>query len=177
MIYKPTYFNLEELVCPHVYYKFGPMAWQFLDEKQLRLMDWFRNKLGPIFVNNWYEHYLNSDYVTFIREHVAAGQPIIETEEPVPPAALFSQRGLRCNICGLNYAATQAGRIYVSPHFLGKADDYDVQGKMPEEVRQWMISNAAIILYPIRLEKGVAWVHQDCEEAITGEKVQLVDPT
>lgn len=174
MIQKPQYFELQELVCPHVFYKFGEMAWQFFDQKELILMDWIRIKLGPMFVNNWYEQYISSDYVTYIRENVASGNPIIVANEPVPEDALFSQRGLRCNICGLNYSATQAGRIYVSPHFLGKAIDFDCQGRTAEEVRQWLIANANSIPYPIRLEKSVAWVHQDSEDP--GEKVQLVDP-
>jgi hypothetical protein len=175
MIQKPDWFDLEELVCPHVYYKFWEMAWQFLDQKQLILMDWVRNKLGPTFVNNWHEpEYINSDFVKFIAEKVAHNLPIFVNEEPVPNAQLFSQRGLRCNICGLNYTKTKAGIIYVSPHFLGKGDDYDIQGKMPEEVRQWLIKHQSEIPYPIRLEIGVPWVHMDCEDS--GQKVQLVNP-
>jgi hypothetical protein len=177
MIQKPKHFGLEELVCPHVYYKYGEMAWQFLDQKQLILLDWVRERLGAMFINNWHEdQWINSDYVQFIIEKTKAGLPIIETEEPVPDPALFSQRGLRCNICGLNYAKTQAGIIYVSPHFLGKGDDYDVKTMEAEEVRKWLIQHQTDIPYPIRLEKGVQWVHMDCEEAITGEKVQLVNP-
>jgi hypothetical protein len=176
MVYYPQHFGLEELVCPHVYYKFGQMAWQFLDTKQLKLMDWVRDKLGPVFVNNWHDKYLDSDFVKYIIQRVQAGLPIFYNEEPPAPDQLFSQRGLRCNICGLYYQKTQAGKIYVSPHFLGKADDYDVQGRVPEEVRQFLIQHQTELPFPIRLEKGVPWVHMDSEEPITGEKVQLVDP-
>ena len=176
MIQKPKHFDLQELICPHVYYKFGEMAWQFLDQKQLILMDWIRDQLGAIFVNNWYYEYLDSTFVKYIRNSILENKPIFAFSEPSYPDTLFSQRGLRCNICGLNYVKTQAGIIYVSPHFLGKADDYDVQGMVAEEVRQWILAHQNDLPYPIRFEKGVTWVHMDCEEAITGEKVQLVNP-
>lgn len=32
------YFNIKELVCPHVYEKFGERAWIFLDAMALRLL-------------------------------------------------------------------------------------------------------------------------------------------
>lgn len=153
------------------------MAWQFRDQKQLILLDWVRGKLGPVFINNWHEpQYVNSDFVRFIMEKVTSNQPIIASEVPAAPTQLFSQRGLRCNLCSLNLEKTNKGIIYVSPHFLGKGDDFDIQGRTAEEVRQWLINNSGLIPYPIRLEKGVPWVHMDCEEAITGEKVQLVNP-
>jgi hypothetical protein len=153
------------------------MAWQFLDQKQLILMDWVRHRYGPVFVNNWHEpQWINNDFVKYILDAITSGKPIFFGDEPVAPDALFSQRGLRCNICGLYYQKTKNGVIYVSPHFLGKADDYDVQGLMAEEVRQRLIKDAAILPSPIRLEIGVQWVHMDCEEAISGEKVQLVNP-
>lgn len=174
MIQKPQHFDLEELVCPHVYYKFGEMSWQFLDQKQLILMDWVREQLGPMFVNNWLHEYLEHPFVKFIKESIRDHKPIFVFDEPKAPPALFSQRGLRCNICNLNYNKTIAGIIYLSPHFLGKGDDFDVMGMSAEEVRQWLIKNKSKIPYNIRLEKGVSWVHMDCEDS--GEKVQLVNP-
>ena len=175
MIQKPKHFDLEELVCPHVYYRFGEMAWQFFDPRILELWDWVRDNLGPVYINNWaMPQWINSPYVKFIREKVKARKPIYPSEEPVAPTALFSQRGLRCNICNLAYAATRNGVIYVSPHFLGKAGDGDVQGKTAEQVRQWLRINALKIPYPIRLERDVTWVHMDCED--TGQKVFLFNP-
>lgn len=32
------YFNIKELVCPHVYDKFGERAWIFLDTMALRML-------------------------------------------------------------------------------------------------------------------------------------------
>ena len=76
MKYFPTYFDLQELTCPHVYYRFGYMAWQFFDEKQLILLDWVREKLGPVYVNNWYYAYSDSNYVKHIAERASRKYPI-----------------------------------------------------------------------------------------------------
>jgi hypothetical protein len=175
MIVKPKHFELYELVCPHVYYQDGELAWGFLDQKQLILMDWIRDQLGEVSVNNWYQEYRNSAFVLYIIDCVNNKRPILVSNEPTPPATLLYQRGLRCNICGLSYAKTQAGIIYVSGHFLGKADDFDVKGMTAGQVRQWLLQHQEEIPYPIRLEKNTSWVHMDCEDNLTGEKVQLIN--
>jgi hypothetical protein len=171
MIYRTKHFELQELVCPHVFYKFKEQAWDFLDWQQMINLDWVRDQLGATFVNNWYDQYLNSDFVRYIRDAVESNEPIFPFREPKPPEALLYQRGLRCNICGISYAKTQAGQVYVSGHFLGKADDYNVDHRPAEEVRQYLIKHQDKITYPMRLEKGTSWVHMDSEE--TGEKVHL----
>ena len=174
MIQKPDWFDLDELVCPHVYYKFGEMAWQFFDPRLFVLMDWVRHKLGPVFINNWYHNHRNTDYFKYISSKAKANIPIMRADVPDPPRDLFDERGLRCNLCDLNLQKTNKGIIYVSPHFLGKAIDFDVMGRTSEEVRQWLVNNKGAIPYPIRLEKNVNWVHMDCEDS--GEKVQLINP-
>ena len=174
MTKKPEYFELQELVCPHVFFRFGEMAWQFLDPRQLILMDWIRKRLGPVYVNNWYEDHLNSDYIKYIKERMTAKLPIIENDVPKPPQGLFDERGLRCNICDLVLAKSKKGIAYLSPHILGMADDFYVQGRLAEETRQYLIKNKNNIPFPIRLENGVSWVHMDCED--TGQKVYLFNP-
>jgi hypothetical protein len=63
------YFKIEELVCPHVYDKFGLYAWRFFDPRLLDTLLVIREKIAkPIYVNNWD---MGGD---------------------------FSQRGFRCNI-------------------------------------------------------------------------------
>lgn len=172
MPYRPEYFELYELVCPHVFYRFGELAWQFLDPRQLKMMDWTRKKLGPVYVNNWHEpENINSDYIKYIKERSIAGLPIIEEDVPKPPSGLLDERGLRCNLCDLVKTKTKSGTVYVSPHILGMADDFVVQGRLAEETRQFLLKNRNNIPFPIRLEKNVSWVHMDCEE--TGEKVHL----
>lgn len=126
------YFNIKELVCPHVYDKFGEYAWQFFDPRLLDTLLVIREKIGkPIVVNNW-----------------AVGGD-------------FSQRGLRCNICALVKEKTALEKLYMSAHNQGMAVDFDVTGMKAEEVRKWIKGNQIFLPYPIRLEEGVNWVHLD----------------
>ena len=72
MIIKPTYFDLEELVCHDVFKKYGEFAWNFLDPRLLLNIERIRARIGrQIIINNWR----------------SGGD--------------FSQRGLRCNLCSL----------------------------------------------------------------------------
>ena len=70
----------------------------------------------------------------------------------------FSQRGLRCNLCDLVKSKTE---LYMSAHVLGKAVDFDIDGMLAEETREWIIKKANWWPYSIRLEKDVNWVHLD----------------
>jgi hypothetical protein len=145
MIYRPQFFKLYELVCPEVYNKFGDMAWQFLDDKNVINLDWVRRTLDKrITVNNWYD----------------GGE--------------LDERGLRCIQCKMVRDKCMQGQIYVSPHILGRAYDFDVEGMAAAEVRVWLAINKDKIPYPIRLENNVNWVHMDSEE--TGLKVQIFNP-
>jgi hypothetical protein len=174
MINRPKYFDLDEIVCPHMFFKYGEAAWQFFDKKQLILLDWIRSKLGPAFANNWHHQFLESDYIVEIKRLIQKGIAIYPGALPPSPYQLLDERGLRCNLCSLNIAKTNKGIIYVSPHFTGQGTDYDVKGMDAEEVRKWLIINKNDIPFPIRLEKGVGWVHQDSRDA--GQKVTLVNP-
>ena len=132
MITVPTFFSIDELVCEHVYDKYGAKAWMFFDTELLIMLDTIRDRIGkPIFVNDWQIH------------------------------GRYSQRGLRCNQCDIVKKKTEAGILYMSAHCLGKAADFDVQGLLAEEVRQWIVKNANWWPYHIRLEADVDWVHLD----------------
>lgn len=49
---KSKYFQLKELVCPHVLAKYGEMAWMFLDSRLILNLDTIRERLNkPIYVN------------------------------------------------------------------------------------------------------------------------------
>jgi hypothetical protein len=176
MIYKPVYFELEELVCPHIFYKWGDWVWQFFDERILKNLDWIRERNGPVFVNNWDQpEYLNSDYVMYIRNRIKTGMPIVPEHVPDAPAGLYDERGVRCNLCDLVVKKSKAGVLYITPHVRWQAVDFDVQGRTAEEMRQWIVTNQAKLPYPVRLEKGVSWVHMDVVQQ--GEmKVQLINP-
>ena len=94
-----NYFNIKELVCKHVYNKFGEMAWTFFDPRLLETICVIREKLGkPITVNTW---------------HSGGG---------------LTQRGLRCNVCQLVAEKTRLEKVYVSAHLQGTALDFDVKG-------------------------------------------------
>lgn len=126
------YFNIKELVCPHVYDKHREYAWNFFDPRLLDTLFVIREKIGkPIVVNNW-----------------AVGGD-------------FSQRGLRCNICSIPKEKTALEKLYMSAHSQGMAVDFDVSGMRAEEVRKWIKDNQIFLPYPIRLEEDVNWVHLD----------------
>jgi len=132
MITVPTYFSIDELVCEHVYNKYGAKAWMFFDSELLIMLDTIRDRIGkPIFVNDWQIH------------------------------GKYSQRGLRCNQCDIVKEKAKAGILYMSAHCLGKAADFDVEGLLAEEVRLWIVKHANWWPYHIRLEANVNWVHLD----------------
>ena len=140
MIYEPKHFDLQELACPHAYDKYGAAAWQFFSPRLLITLDFLREKLNkPIYVNNW------------------------------QISGSFDERGFRCIQCDLVKKAIAENRLYVSPHMLGRAIDFDVQSMTSEEVRQWIIQHQSILPYPIRLEKSVNWVHLDVFDANNGK--------
>lgn len=146
MRYKPEYFSLDELVCQHVYDFYGETAWQFFDQRLLVTIDMLRQKLNkPIFVNDWQIH----------------GQ--------------FDERGFRCLKCNIVQNKIMSNEMYVSPHMTGQAVDFDVQGLVAEEVRQYIIKNQNLWPYPLRLEAGVGWCHLDTRDAEKG-KVFLFNP-
>lgn len=53
-MYKCTHFALYELVPRHVYEERGDKAWEALDDRMLRSLDYLRELYGSITVNNWY---------------------------------------------------------------------------------------------------------------------------
>lgn len=66
------YFSITELVCPHVYARWGASSWVFIDTSLLRVLLWLRILCG------------NSIY---INSYGIGGSK--------------SERGLRCNMCSL----------------------------------------------------------------------------
>lgn len=138
------YFDIEELVCKHVYNKFGEMAWEFFNPKLLETLLVIREKLGkPIYVNNW------------------------------QVGGNLTQRGLRCNVCQLVREKSDLGKAYMSTHMQGTGIDFDVKGMSAHEVREWIKKNQILLPYPIRLEDGVTWVHLDMRTDGSKGKVVL----
>lgn len=126
------YFDIRELVCRHVYSKFGEKAWDFIDKDLLAVLLAIRKGIGkPITVNTW---------------HMGGN---------------LSQRGLRCNTCDLVLKNSKMNKLYLSAHIQGKAVDFDIRGMTANEVRRWISDNKDLIPCQIRLENGTSWVHLD----------------
>lgn len=124
------YFAIHELVCPHVYNRFGESAWEFLDKDLLDVLLFIREHLNrPIYINNY----------------KWGGDK--------------SQRGLRCCICPLVKEKVALEKVYLSSHIFGKAVDFNVKGMTAEEVRIWIEKHKNELPSSIRIEKDVNWVH------------------
>ncbi len=127
-----NYFDIRELVCQDVYRRHGERAWQFLDPRMIDDLLYIRQGMAAkITVNTWMN------------------------------GGLYSQRGLRCNLCSLLANKTKGGVLYLSAHQQGMAVDFDVEGKTADEVRKWIIAHRASLPHPCRIENGTSWVHLD----------------
>ena len=127
-----TYFDIRELVCPHIYDKFREYAWQFFDPRLLETLQVIREALNrPIYVNNY------------------------------DSGGNFDERGYRCNICNIPKDKTRLEKLYMSAHCQGMAVDFDVKGMTAQEVRDWLKANQILLPYPIRCELDVNWCHID----------------
>lgn len=128
------YFDIKELVCPHIYDKFREYAWQFFDPRLLDVLLVIRENINsPIIVNNW-----------------SSGGDL-------------SQRGYRCNLCSIPKEKTSLEKLYMSAHCQGMAIDFNVNGMSVEDVHKWINDNKILLPHPIRLEEfdGVNRVHID----------------
>lgn len=124
------YFDLQEIVCPEVYKKYGQLAWLFFDPRLLATMLALRQRLNKaIYVNDWKE------------------------------GGTDSQKGFRCIQCAEVKDHIKDNVLYVSEHMTGQGWDFQVEGLHAEEVRQYIITNKNLWPYPIRLEDGVSWIH------------------
>jgi|ERR1035437_879313 hypothetical protein len=138
------YFELSEVFCPEVCKKYGDFAWQFFDIRLLIVMESIRMRLNkPIYVNDYSVH------------------------------GKLTQRGFRCVQCALMKKVYSDGILFTDPHSLGKAWDFDIEGLVAEEVRQYLISNKRIWPYSFRLEDNVSWVHLDILNSSDTDRVSL----
>ena len=144
---KSKFFSVKELVCKHVYDRYGEGAAMFLDDKLIATLNTIREKIlcAPMTVNNW---------------HLGGS---------------FSQRGLRCNLCDLVREKSERQQLYLSAHCLGKGIDFTPEGMTAEEARRLIIGHSERLPWPIRLEEGVSWVHLVVYEIET-QKVSRLDP-
>lgn len=139
------YFDIQELVCRHVYNKWGDRSWMFLEQKFLETLLVVRRDIlkAPMYCNDWQN------------------------------GGSLTQRGRRCNMCQLVRSATEKGNVYLTAHASGLAGDFTVVGMSAEDARRKIINNKSMLPYNIRLEGGVSWLHVDCYDDLSGEKVKI----
>lgn len=125
------YFKIQELVCPHVYNKYGEKSWMFLSTDSLHLLLALRVRIlnVPLICNNY--------------------------------SSNLTQRGFRCNLCELTKEKTLKNILYISAHSTGKAWDLTSPNMTPEEMRQKIQEKAHLLPYNVRIEKDVNWLHID----------------
>jgi len=74
---KSKYFQLKELVCPHVLAKYGERAWMFLDSRLILNLDTIRERIGkPIYVNtgNLTQRGLRCPKCQIVKDKIKAGE-------------------------------------------------------------------------------------------------------
>ena len=89
----------------------------------------------------------------------------------------FSQRGFRENTSPIVRKKTS---LYLSAHVFGQAFDFDVEGMVATEVREWIKENADLFPCKVRLERNIngkviSWVHLDTKQYEKNPKVYLFD--
>jgi len=108
---KTKHFQLHELVCDHIYKKYGQQAWQFIDPRLKITIDWIREHISrPVYINN-YEW-----------------------------GGSQTQSGVRCNLCQLVKTKTDKRQVYMSAHCTANAVDFSVKGMEAEAVRNWLVN-------------------------------------
>lgn len=137
------FFCIQELVCNHTYSAFGDKSWQFLDTEILHTLLFVRRDIlkVPCTINDWHK------------------------------GGVYSQRGLRCNICQLTRDKTIAFKIYLTAHANGAAFDVIPTGMSAEQARKLIEANKHLLPYAIRLENAVNWLHMDCYDYMNGNMV------
>jgi len=142
------YFNVKELVCNHVYSRFNEGAWFLIPTFWLHTLLILRRDILqlPLICNNYQS--TNDNY---------------------------TQRGCRCNICQIVKDETAKNNSYNSAHLKNVANDFTVIGMTAEQARQRIAARQNLLPYPIRLERGVSWLHIDGYDNDNGQKITYFD--
>lgn len=104
---KSNYFSIKELVCKHVYDRYGEAATMFIDDRLIATLNTVREKIlrAPMTVNNW---------------HLGGS---------------FTQRGLRCNLCDLVREKSERQQLYLSAHWIIQCATTADGEKLLEEIK------------------------------------------
>ena len=130
------YFDVKELVCKHIYSRFGEQSWMFLSTQLLHVLLCLRTDIlrMPMQINT----------------------------------NTMNQRGMRCNMCPL---VKSKKSVYVSGHTTGNAIDFNCEGKTAEEIREIIKAKPLLLPCKIRLERDTQWVHLDCYDSGSDDKI------
>lgn len=134
------HFSIQELVPEHIYNSRGEKAWQLLDYRALKTLEWLRINLGSCVVNDW------------------------------SWGGDFSQSGLRTHefyMQNNKYPLRKAYQLIalsLSQHRFGRAFDCKFKEHTAEEARQWIKDNwhTSGLDWAVTLEEDVSWLHFDC---------------
>ncbi len=133
------HFVIQELVPKHVFLKRGAKAWQLLDWRALKTLEWLRDHLGPCTVNNWHQggNYSQSGLRTY---------------------KFYSGINTPDYICHCDISQS------LSQHKFGRAFDCKFKNHTAEEVRDYIKNNWPLfgLRWAITLEDDVDWLHFDC---------------
>lgn len=135
MTYKPKFFQLQELVPPHVYNTRGEKAWLLLDDRLLLTLDALRYEFGPIIINTWH-----------------SGRMILAYGDR-------EQSGYRTQ-----HFYASAARYFdsMSQHKYGRAADMLFAENKVHVVRNKILKNPEQYPYINGVELDTFWLHIDC---------------
>lgn len=132
---KCKYFEIYEIVCPHIYKKYGEAAWDFVPAWMAETLDALREHFkAPITVN---------DYKW---------------------GGNLSQRGIRCIECRLVQERLKEGKPYASTHYTFQAIDFNVKGWNSDKVYKEILKYQKKFPHIKRMENKeytTTWTHID----------------
>lgn len=146
---RSKYFDLQELVCPHIYNQYGEYAWNLIPQWLITTMDNIREHFNkPVYINNYKWNGGNS------------------------------QRTIRCPKCELYSDHLKSGKLYMSAHVLFQAVDFNIKGMTSKEIVDEIIKHQDKFPYIKRIENTnytPTWVHIDTRDH-GGEGIKIFKP-
>lgn len=134
-MYKCKYFKIQELVCQHVYKKYGDKSWEFFSEEFLKDLDTVREVLGvPIIINNWH---VNGQY---------------------------KESGNRCQFCSIVAKKITNKELNISMHNLYRAFDLKPKNLEIKKAVEMIMDNVHRFKVIKRIENSdytLTWLHLD----------------
>lgn len=128
-------FKIQELVCPHVYKKYGEKSWEFFNKDLLEDLDLIRELLGvPIIINNY----------------SVGGQ--------------YKESGNRCPFCSINSKKIANKELSMSMHNSFRAFDLKPQGLSIKKAIDIILDNSSKFKAVKRIENPnntPTWIHID----------------